>query len=128
MIRKLMAVSALVLLISAFCWAQTGTVTGIVTDEDGLAVAGARVMLRSTTGGGGCGGSSVFTGEDGSYTIEEVDPGSYKVRAMKHGVGRGISDEFEVVAGETVTVNVVLTPMGCGGGGGGGGGGMGGGH
>ena len=123
MFKRFALVFAMVLLLSVLCFAQTGTVTGFVYDDEGQPVAGARVMLRSTTGGGGGCGGCITTAEDGSFTFEEVDVGEYVARAMKCGVGRGQSDEFEVVEGETVNIEITLTQGGCGGGGGGGGGG-----
>lgn len=105
----------LILITAVFCWAQTGTVIGVVTDDEGNPVEEARVMIRSIEGG--CCGEFTFTGEDGSYTFEEVEVGTYIVHAMKRRVGRATSDEFEVLEGETVVINLQLE--GCGGHGGG---------
>ena len=120
--RNLILITLALLVLSLAAWAQTGTVTGIITDEQSNPVENARVMLRAV--GGGCGNCEVtYTGEDGSYTFEEVEVGDYFIKAMKCHVGRGTSDEFEVEENVTVVINVELEEHGCGGGGGGGGGG-----
>jgi hypothetical protein len=119
-IRKNLLFAFIALLaFSVVCWSQTGTVNGTVTDDEGNLVENARVMLRSVEGG--C-GTCIFTttDENGFYVFEDVEVGDYIARAMKHGVGRAVSDEFEVVEGQTVTVDLQLEGHGCGGGGGGG--------
>ncbi len=94
--------------------AQTGTVTGVVLDGEGLPVEEARVSLHQD---GACLGY-VYTGTDGAYVFEEVEVGVYTVRAGKPQVGSAYIEGIEVLEGETTVVpDLVLE---CGGGGSGG--------
>ena len=54
--------------------AQTGKITGKVTDEKGEAVVGASVIIEGTTIGSA-------TDMDGVYLIDNVTPGDVKVQA-----------------------------------------------
>src|SRR5438034_11197907 len=56
---------------------QAATLRGIVTDESGAIVAGARITL---TGNAGVANTTV-TGSDGSYSITGVAPGEYTAQA-----------------------------------------------
>ena len=60
---KTLAVSALLLLTSAGLWAQNRTVSGKVTDADGLPCPGVGVVLEGTTNG-------TMTNEDGSFSLQ----------------------------------------------------------
>lgn len=101
--------------------AQTGNIAGTVTDaEGGLPLEG--VMIKAFPvdeetdghgGGGGHGGgwwNCATTGEDGTYLIEEVDPGTYMVMAMFQGYYFA-DTEVEVIDGETATVDFALEAL-----------------
>ena len=62
----------------------TGTCAGTVTDEAGLPIEGASVHL-SHFGPGWGGNYQTFTGEDGTFLIEEVEGGDYNAQAMAMG-------------------------------------------
>ena len=79
----------------AFGQAQTGTVTGTVTGDGGRALTGAQVLLVGT-------GLGTRAGENGRYTIVNVPPGTYRVRAAMLG-HRPVELQAAVTAGETVT-------------------------
>jgi TonB-linked SusC/RagA family outer membrane protein len=80
--------------------AQNGTVTGTVTGDGGRALSGAQVLLVGT-------GLGTRAGENGRYTIVNVPPGNYRVRAAMLG-HRPIEQAATVVAGETVTSDFAM--------------------
>jgi len=111
---------------SVIGYAQTGTFSGTVTDESGLAIAGASISLNQCGGGGGGGGgwgggwgNNYYTQslEDGSFIIEDVDAGNYNASASAFGYMMDF-EQVEITAGQTTTVDFVLEEWGWGGGGG----------
>ena len=109
--KRILGLLAICLMAAGMASAQTGAVTGTVTDDLGAAVEGARVSLHA---GGRC-VAHVFTGADGVYLLEDVPVGIYTVKAGKPQVGNASIDGVEVIEGETTTVDLIL---GCSGGGG----------
>lgn len=109
MMRRLLTVAfglAVLLLLPFSALAQdTGTVTGTVTDsESGDPLPGASVLIVELQQGGGA-------GSDGTYTIEDVTPGQYTIRASFIGYQEQQQDiQIDVEAGQTVTQNFSLTP------------------
>jgi len=109
-------------LVLLFCFAavnaaaQTGNIDGTVTDADsGLPLEG--VMVRAIPaqetddhGHGGHWGHMAITGEDGTYLMDEVEPGMYMVKAMLPGYYFGEA-ELEVLADETATADFALTAL-----------------
>src|SRR6266550_6851515 len=87
-------------------WAQeTGTIVGIVTDQTiGGPVAAARVTVSGTR-------YSATTGGDGRYTIGQVPPGTYVVRAQVIGYAVGQQANVVVRGGDTVVVSFQLQPQ-----------------
>jgi iron complex outermembrane receptor protein len=80
--------------------AQTGTITGMVTDAGtGAPVTGATVQIVGTALG-------VFSGADGRYTIQ-VQPGVYTVRAGSLGYAAA-EEGVTVEADRTVTIDFAL--------------------
>ena len=69
------------LIVSLFCssalFAQTATLRGIVTDESGAIVPGAKITL---TANGGAANTAV-AGDDGSYSFMGIAPGDYLAQA-----------------------------------------------
>ncbi|PSQ72576.1 MAG: ligand-gated channel, partial [Bacteroidetes bacterium QH_6_64_77] len=93
---------------------QTATLTGSVEDSEGNPLPGANVVLEDTDFG-------TAAGPDGSYTIDEIEPGTYDVRVTFVGyepieqevtlepgaeVTRTFSMERAPLQGEGVTVTV----------------------
>jgi hypothetical protein len=65
------------LFFSSALLAQTATVRGIVTDESGAIVPGAKVTLRA----GAATVNTATAGDDGSYSFTGINPGEYIVEA-----------------------------------------------
>lgn len=77
--------------------AQTGSIAGRVVSEAGAPIDGAQVYLVGTTLG-------TRTSANGRYTIVNVPPAQYRVRAQMIGF-RPVDQTVTVAAGQTVTVD-----------------------
>src|SRR5690242_304917 len=80
--------------------AQTGTVTGSVTDSASVAVSGADVRIDGTT-------LHVLTDDAGRYTLANVPAGAHTVRVLQLGF-RAATSAIMVEAGGTVNVDFHL--------------------
>jgi len=78
------------------------TVAGVASDTNGNRLAGVTITLvgRQTY--------TATTADDGSYTIESVEPGDYTAIATKGGYGTERDSTFTVVAGQENPLNVSL--------------------
>jgi hypothetical protein len=83
---------------------QTGTIRGIVRDQQNLAVPGVTVTATSPALQGP---RTVVTGTDGSYTIPFLPPGSYEVRYELSGFAT-ITQMTSVALGLTVEQDVTM--------------------
>ncbi|NBC01558.1 MAG: SusC/RagA family TonB-linked outer membrane protein [Bacteroidetes bacterium] len=82
--------------------AQTGTITGMVTEADtDLPLPGANVLIVGTSTGS-------VANVDGRYTISNVEPGTYALRASFVGYDPVTQQEVVVAAGETTEVSFTL--------------------
>lgn len=77
------------LVTGSFSVAQTNfaTVNGRVIDATGAAVPGATVIVTSTTTGIQ---KTTTTGEDGTYTVLDIDPGTYDIQARASGFSTSV--------------------------------------
>jgi outer membrane receptor protein involved in Fe transport len=80
--------------------AQTGTISGRVTDEDGAGVAGAQVFLVRPAIG-------TQTGSNGNYVLQRVPAGTQTVHVRMLGF-RPDSASVDVAAGQTATHDFTL--------------------
>jgi hypothetical protein len=81
---------------------QVGDVRGIVTDrETGTPLAGAKVRVDGVP-------RETVTGEDGRFTLSNVEAGSYVVRAEADGYVRQLFREVVVTAVAGTTLNLAL--------------------
>jgi hypothetical protein len=116
--KRILGLLAICMMAAGVAGAQTGSVTGLVVDEMGAAVEGARVSLHAD---GQCVGY-VFTGADGAYLLEDVAAGVYTIKAGKPQVGNATLEDIEVLEGEITQVpDLVLSCSGGSGSGSGGG-------
>ncbi|MEM1116905.1 MAG: TonB-dependent receptor [Bacteroidota bacterium] len=84
--------------------AQTGTIAGTVVDGDfGGGLPGASVLVTEL-------GTGDATDIDGNYEITGVPAGTYAVRFSFTGYAAQLVEDVNVVAGETVTLNITLSP------------------
>ena len=72
------------LIVSLFCssalFAQTATLRGIVTDESGAIVPGAKITLTASARTA----TTALAGDDGSYSFTGIAPGDYVAEASAH--------------------------------------------
>lgn len=106
MIKRLIATGFLFVLlllgVHSAVWAQTGEISGMVTDSlSGESIPGANVVIVGTEQG-------TTTDVEGNYAIAGVSPGVYDVQASFVGYAASTVEEVEVVEGETTEVNFEL--------------------
>jgi hypothetical protein len=83
------------------------TITGKVTDPNGLVIVGASVMATSIETGEV---RTVTTDENGVYNIVKLKPGTYKIRAISSGFGVNETTEIKTVSGQNVEQDFSLLP------------------
>lgn len=90
--------------------AQTGTISGTVTEANGgRPIAGVNVVIYMA--GMDLSTARAVSAPNGSYRITGVVAGSYRVRTSLIGYGPETRDPVEVTAGATVTVDFALSPQ-----------------
>jgi TonB-linked SusC/RagA family outer membrane protein len=95
------ALAGLLLTVPAALIAQTGTITGKVTDgANGAPIADARVTIGGTA-------LATITNATGEYRLVNVRPGRMTVAVFRLGF-KAAGDTVRVAAGQTVTFNVVM--------------------
>lgn len=89
--------------------AQTGSITGTVTDKSsGAPQPGA--IVEASRGAGTVAGSAV-SGDNGTYRITGLPPGSYSVTARYIGFKATSLGNVTVTGGGTVTVDLAIDPV-----------------
>ncbi len=87
----------------------SGTIQGIVTDEQGAVVAGATVEAKNK----GTNFSKSFTTEsDGRFTFLSMPSGSYVVTATKQGFAKLIQENVDLTVGRVVNLDLGLKVSG----------------
>ncbi len=111
-ISRIFVCAAIVFAISLAASAQdldTVTITGKITDSNGLAVVGASVVAtRSETSEN----RTVTTDPDGRYTLANLKPGTYKIKATASGFGVMETTEIKTISAQTVDQDFKLSPAG----------------
>ena len=110
--RWLCALGSLVFLYGAAASAQAptggGTLTGVVRDPHGSAVAGATVTVTNQSTGAS---SRTTTAADGRYTFPALAPAAYTVSVSLFGSRRVSQKDVRVGAGASVALDLVLQPL-----------------
>lgn len=104
MLRRLAVLGAILLVAvpSRALFAQTGTITGKVTDAaTKLPIADARVVISGTT-------FEAQTNRDGDYRLTNVKPGLTAVSVFRIGY-KAARDSVRVASGQTATLNIGMT-------------------
>ena len=101
MLKKLLSAAVLCLISAGAVFAQTGSITGKITDaKTGDTVPGANVLLVEISRG-------AATNTNGQYTIENVPVGTYTLRVSFVGYTT-YEKQVQITAGQTLTQNVSL--------------------
>jgi iron complex outermembrane receptor protein/vitamin B12 transporter len=105
-VRVLVCVMAC--LAPAAAWAQTATVSGVVVDQLGARLPGVTVTLVGEAQNGG----NTTSGSDGSYSLANVAPGRYRVRAELSGFETALTAPFYAGGGVTaMNVSMSIGPL-----------------
>ena len=86
-----------------------GAITGQVSDEQSLAVPGATVIIMRVPPADA---HSLVTDGEGRYAVYGLEPGAYRVDASLAGFGRFQSDTLYLGRGDTLDLDIRLTPAG----------------
>jgi Carboxypeptidase regulatory-like domain/TonB dependent receptor len=108
MLRRLISAVSLVLLGSALVSAQfdTGTITGLVTDPSGAAVAHATIAIENV---GTSFKKTLQTDGGGNFTASALPSGSYIVSATASSFAEAKSQPIVLNVGATIHLNLALT-------------------
>jgi iron complex outermembrane receptor protein len=87
--------------------AQGGRISGVVRGSGGGTLSGAAVRATNQRTGAT---SRTTSAADGSYTVSGLAPGAYTVAASLPGL-RTVSQNVQVAAGATVSLDLVLQPL-----------------
>lgn len=86
--------------IAGIAYAQTGTIRGTVSSSDGQPAAAVTVHLKNTS-------QSTMAGEDGTFVLHNVSPGSHEIEVSLVGY-EPVSKAVTVESGRTVYVSLQL--------------------
>jgi len=98
------ALCALLLLPGLAFAQQEGSITGKVLDPDGLALPGASVVVTAPATGYS---RTYTTAANGEFTIQNLQPGTYKVDITMSGFGSA-SRDVRLTAGSTIVLDLKL--------------------
>lgn len=88
--------------LSSAAWAQTGKLSGTVTDaETGEPIPGATVLLENTTLG-------TATDEQGRYVVIGISPSTYSVRFSFVGYSTQVVEDVQITSDRTTTLDAEL--------------------
>ena len=101
-LTKIILLFGTMAIMSVSLLSQTGTLSGVVTDQDyGDAMIGATVQIKDTKLG-------AMTKVDGSYTIKKITPGIYTVTFSYIGYAKTEVKDVVIKADETTKVEIAL--------------------
>src|SRR3989475_11066243 len=86
---------------------QTGGITGVVTDQGGALVKGATVEIISETTGNSV--RRIVTGDEGSYNINLLQPGAYRVEVTAPNFKKAVIADVQVRITESTRQDISLT-------------------
>ena len=89
----------------AFAQSERGSITGIVADPSGAAIAGAEITITNPATNAAAKVTSSATGE---YTVPNLLPGAYRVEATAAGFKRLVQQNVVLAASSTVRLDLSL--------------------
>src|SRR5438876_569962 len=108
--RALLALSVILLqtTLSFAQGSQTGTLRGLVKDDQGLLAPGVTVTVSSPALQGA---RVTTTGQDGAYSLRALPPGEYTIKFERDGFGT-VTRTIAVTVGLEIERNVTVQPAG----------------
>src|ERR1039457_2568487 len=106
--RLLLSLAVILSFGTTAAWSQatsSATLTGLVTDEQNAAVAGAEVRIVDSATGST---QTTLTNDTGRYVVVNVSPGTYAILVSKQGFTIHKINAQKVDVGTTMTVNAML--------------------
>lgn len=101
-LTKIILLFGTMAVMSVSLFSQTGTLSGVVTDQDyGDAMIGATVQIKDTKLG-------AMTKVDGSYTIKKITPGTYTVTFSYIGYAKTEVQDVVIKADEDTKIEIIL--------------------
>jgi hypothetical protein len=112
-IMRAFSLATIVLFLSYGIFAQsnTGTITGVVSDQNGAVVPNASVMVTNV---GTNDARTVQTNEDGFYQVPSLSTGVYKITASASGFQESIVSDARLAVGDRLRVDVKMNVSGVG--------------
>src|SRR3984957_12893713 len=104
--RMLMLPLACLLSLPAMAQASRGQVRGLVTDQSGSVLPGAKVTLLNINTGVV---TTKTTDNAGIYVFDFVDPGTYTVTVESGGFARHVQENLVVQSSSELTVDATMT-------------------
>ncbi len=107
-LRRLFPLVIALTLMASAAWAQgnRGEITGIVTDPSGAVVPGVAITITNNATGVA---TNLTSNEAGVFTAPLLEPGTYRLTAVKEGFKEYSRTNIDVPVGETVPANFALT-------------------
>ncbi|MBK7930767.1 MAG: carboxypeptidase regulatory-like domain-containing protein [Bryobacterales bacterium] len=100
-----MTAAALAAALNLFAQVQSGTISGVVTDQQDAIISGAQVEIKNT------GTNAVFrtqTNDSGNYTAPGLPIGDYEITAQLQGFKRTVRSGIRLQVNQNAQVNVRL--------------------
>jgi hypothetical protein len=97
----------LMLAFSAMTWAQSGSISGTVSDSSGAVIPAAQVAVRDIQTGLG---RITATNSQGFYEFLNVKPSTYELTVEMKGFDKAIKRDISVIVGHEAHFDVTLTP------------------
>ena len=107
--HRMMGIAVIAVLCgSTAVWAQvdTGTVAGVVSDEQRAALPGVTVTVTNIATSQG---RTVVTDPEGRYRVTALQPGQYSVKAELSGFADFLRQQVTVTVGSAVDVNITMS-------------------
>lgn len=107
--RLYLWVALLLCVTASFAWGQgfsTGSIQGDVTDSTGAVIADATVTVTNTATNVS---QTLTTRQDGSFLLQNLPIGLYRVKVEKNGFTSSVHNGVEVAVGQIASINLQLT-------------------
>jgi hypothetical protein len=99
--------SFLMLTFSALAWAQSGSISGTVSDSSGAVIPAAQVAVRDIQTGIS---RTTTTNSQGFYEFLNVKPSTYELTVEMKGFEKAIKRDITVIVGHEAHLDVALVP------------------